>query len=79
MGSSPVGQAENEEFQEGRLQQQVLVSRRKLSKARDLLCPLSDNFQGTHEQVIKLLHIACIFLPEAGQHQLLELRGATKR
>lgn len=79
MGSSPVSQAENEEFQEGRLQQQVLVSGGKLGKARDLLCPFSGNFQGTHEQVIELLHIACIFLPEAGQHQLLELRGTTKR
>lgn len=79
MGSSPVGQAENEEFQEGRLQQQVLVSGGKLGKAWDLLCPLSDNFQGAREQVIKLLHIACIFLPVVGQQQLLELRGATKR
>lgn len=77
-GSSPVGQAEDEELQEGRLQQQVLVTCAQLGKARDLLGPLADDLQGPREQVVELLHIPGIFLPKVGQHQLLELGGGTE-
>lgn len=73
-GNSPVGQAEDEELQEGRLQQQVLVAWGQLSEARDLLSPLADHLQGTRKQVVELLHVPGIFLPKVGQHQLLELR-----
>lgn len=75
-GGSPVGQTENEELQEGRLQQQVLVTGGQLGKAGNLLSPLADNLQGTREQVIELLHIPGVLLPEVGQHQLLELEGS---
>lgn len=74
-GSSPVGQAEDEELQEGRLQQQVLVACAQIRKARDLLGPLADDLQGPREQVVELLHVPGIFLPKVGQHQLLELGG----
>lgn len=42
-GNSPVCQAEDEELQEGRLQQQVLVARGQLCEAWDLLGPLADH------------------------------------
>lgn len=72
-GSSPVGQAEDEELQEGRVQQKVLVAWREFGKAGDLLGPLADHLQGGGEQVVELLHVPSVLLAEVGQHQLLEL------
>ena len=74
--SSPVGQAEDEELQEGRLQQQVPVACAQLSEARDLLRPLADDLQGPREQVVELPHIPSILLPKVRQRQLLELGAA---
>lgn len=72
-GSSPVGQAEDEELQEGRLQQQVAVAGAQLGEARDLLGPLANDLQGPREQVVELPHVPSILLPKVRQHQLLEL------
>lgn len=57
-----VCQAKDEELQEGRLQQEVLVLLGQLAEALDLLGPLADDVHGAGEEVVELLHVHGVLL-----------------
>ena len=72
---SPVGQAQDEELEEGGFQQQILVLPRQLGEALDFLGPFADDVHGAREEVVELLHIHRILLLQVAWNGVLELGG----
>lgn len=61
-GGLPVRKAEDEELNEGRVQQELLVFRAEVREARDALGPLPDHLHGVCQQVVELLDVAGLLL-----------------
>lgn len=76
---SPISQTQDEEFNEGRLQQQLLVLGAELGETRDALRPLPDHLHGGCEQVVKLLDVARILLLVGADFRLVVLKSENSR
>lgn len=70
----PVREAEDEELDEGRFQQELLVFGAEVREARDALGPLPDHLHGGREQVVELLDVAGLLLPVRDRFRLDVLR-----
>ena len=58
--NSPICKTEDEEFDERRLQQQVLVLGAEVTETRDALRPLPDHLHGGGEEVIELFDVVSV-------------------
>lgn len=74
----PVSQTQNEEFQEGWFEEEILVRSRQIGKTWDLLRPVADNLHGDGQDVVELLHMLRVISGDLAVSIILELESDVK-
>lgn len=69
----PIRQAEDEEFDEGRFQQQLLVFGAEVAETGDVLRPLSYHLHGGRQQVVELPDVVGVFFLSWADFRLVVL------
>lgn len=76
---SPIGQPQDEEFDEGRLEQQLPVLEAELWETRDVLSPNPHHLRAGSEQIVELLHVRGVHLLGRTHRRLLVLKQEGSR